>query len=209
MRKFALSLAAASLAFASVQAHAATVFTQPAATGAIASPGSVSYNFSAGAGAGLTTFDINGFISLDGQGSGFSCGVTCDDLFTLSLNGTAIYSAYFALGGAGSNVVLLKPLGATETVTSFGLFQGGIASLSVPLTLLNGNNTLLFAYSGFAQGQADESFGISNVVVTGNAPVTRGAVPEPATWGMMLIGFGAIGATMRRRKAYSGALAEA
>lgn len=29
---------------------------------------------------------------------------------------------------------------------------------------------------------------------------TTGAVPEPATWAMMLLGFGAIGATMRRRK---------
>lgn len=28
----------------------------------------------------------------------------------------------------------------------------------------------------------------------------RGAVPEPATWAMMLIGFGAVGASMRRRK---------
>jgi len=27
------------------------------------------------------------------------------------------------------------------------------------------------------------------------------AVPEPATWGMMLIGFGMIGAVIRRRKA--------
>ncbi|MBA2466428.1 MAG: PEPxxWA-CTERM sorting domain-containing protein, partial [Sphingomonas sp.] len=27
-----------------------------------------------------------------------------------------------------------------------------------------------------------------------------GAVPEPATWAMMLIGFGATGAAMRRRR---------
>ncbi|HEX8838885.1 MAG TPA: PEPxxWA-CTERM sorting domain-containing protein, partial [Sphingomicrobium sp.] len=26
------------------------------------------------------------------------------------------------------------------------------------------------------------------------------AVPEPATWAMMLLGFGAIGVSMRRRK---------
>jgi len=30
-------------------------------------------------------------------------------------------------------------------------------------------------------------------------PVT-GAVPEPATWAMMLLGFGGIGAAMRRRR---------
>ena len=32
-------------------------------------------------------------------------------------------------------------------------------------------------------------------------PSVRGAVPEPATWAMMLLGFGGIGAAMRRRRA--------
>lgn len=32
-------------------------------------------------------------------------------------------------------------------------------------------------------------------------PSVSGAVPEPATWAMMLMGFGAIGAAMRRRRA--------
>ena len=34
---------------------------------------------------------------------------------------------------------------------------------------------------------------------TGNATLTVAAVPEPATWAMMLIGFGAMGVAMRRR----------
>ncbi len=34
-----------------------------------------------------------------------------------------------------------------------------------------------------------------------------GAVPEPATWGMMLLGLGALGATMRSRRRSAGALA--
>ena len=32
------------------------------------------------------------------------------------------------------------------------------------------------------------------------APGVTGAVPEPATWAMMLIGFGAIGVSLRRRR---------
>ena len=38
-------------------------------------------------------------------------------------------------------------------------------------------------------------FLLDNISVT----AVNGAVPEPATWAMMLIGFGAIGASMRRR----------
>ena len=36
---------------------------------------------------------------------------------------------------------------------------------------------------------------------------TSGAVPEPATWGMMLVGFGVMGAAMRRRQRTSVRLA--
>jgi choice-of-anchor C domain-containing protein len=39
---------------------------------------------------------------------------------------------------------------------------------------------------------------LDNVSVTGGS-ITRG-VPEPATWAMMLIGFGGLGALMRRRR---------
>jgi hypothetical protein len=38
-----------------------------------------------------------------------------------------------------------------------------------------------------------------NAFETANFAV--GAVPEPATWAMMLLGFGAVGYSMRRRKA--------
>jgi len=51
-------------------------------------------------------------------------------------------------------------------------------------------------FSGnFANGA--RLFGIDNLTFTPNA--TTGAVPEPATWAMMLLGFGAVGSAMRRR----------
>jgi hypothetical protein len=39
--------------------------------------------------------------------------------------------------------------------------------------------------------------GVSNAAIYGFGPA---AVPEPATWAMMLLGFGAIGVSMRRRR---------
>ncbi len=49
-------------------------------------------------------------------------------------------------------------------------------------------------YGAGAQFADDESFGVDNFVVTMNS-----AVPEPATWAMMIGGFALAGAAMRRR----------
>ena len=50
----------------------------------------------------------------------------------------------------------------------------------------------------------DSALGTSNVVLLQNTPV-RG-VPEPATWAMMLLGFGGIGFAMRRGRKQNGRL---
>ncbi len=50
-----------------------------------------------------------------------------------------------------------------------------------------------FRFTGFAQG---------NTIVDNLVAVTA-PVPEPATWAMMMIGFGAMGATLRRRNKVS------
>jgi hypothetical protein len=175
--------------------EAATLFTQTSATGPIASPGEVSFTFNAAAGAGTAAFDVDGFLSIDGFNS------CCDDIFNLDVNNVLTYSASFALGGVGSNRVFIAPAGATQNPVSFGPFEGGRATISVPLTLAQGSNTLTFRYTGFPQGTADEAFGISNLVVSGNAIIS--GVPEPATWAMMIGGFGMVGGAMRsaRRKA--------
>ena len=42
--------------------------------------------------------------------------------------------------------------------------------------------------------------GVSQVTITYTAlPTGGGVVPEPATWAMMIMGFGAAGAMLRRR----------
>ena len=60
--------------------------------------------------------------------------------------------------------------------------------------------TLTFS-SNLDQTRDDEAWGVDNLSITDNAPLTSGAVPEPATWAMMIIGFGAAGSIIRRRRA--------
>lgn len=79
-------------------------------------------------------------------------------------------------------------------------FGGGFGSLTVTL-----NDTDFNAYDPpyYCCGN-DLAEGYSHAAqITGHfvlSNVGAGAVPEPATWGMMIMGFGLAGATMRRRR---------
>lgn len=61
------------------------------------------------------------------------------------------------------------------------------------------------SYNLYSQGAAVEFCGVTdvcNVIEVPNFTVAAAsAVPEPATWGLMLMGFGALGYVMRRRQA--------
>lgn len=48
------------------------------------------------------------------------------------------------------------------------------------------------------QNLEDEAWGVDNLLITDN--VVAGAIPEPSTWVMMILGFGLVGAAARRRK---------
>lgn len=58
---------------------------------------------------------------------------------------------------------------------------------------LNGNGTLNLAFENSANTAIT-----AGAAITG--PLAAAAVPEPATWALMLMGFGAIGVAMRRRE---------
>ncbi len=56
-----------------------------------------------------------------------------------------------------------------------------------------------FTSVSFAQSGSDR-FGFDDLTVGDVAQVTGGAVPEPATWAMMIGGFGMVSGSMRRRR---------
>ncbi len=156
-----------------------------------ASPGSLIYMFNAGSGAGLIEFILEGYLSLDGVNS-------VGDIFNVDLNGVTLLNGSYDLGGGGANVTNSIVAGGTFTSMSNGFFSGGSGDGSLPVSLLNGSNTLTFSYAGSLQGLGDEAWGLNSLTVTGNQ--FNSAVPEPATWAFMIFGFGAIGGAMRRRR---------
>ena len=77
-------------------------------------------------------------------------------------------------------------------------FEGACAGLYDSLaqtvsTTVGASYTLKFSLSNSAAGASGLRIFATDAAVTG-------AVPEPATWAMMLLGFGGIGMAMRRRR---------
>ena len=199
-----LSLAVGAFAFgAGAPASAAVLLSEPGVSQFRPSPGSYSYFFDATEeGAGTISFGLVGRGTIDGQGA--VCGANlCDDTFTLILNGNDLFQGRFRMGGEGVDLVLFAPNGAAVSATSGALGEGGTASLSLPAIFRQGQNSLTFVYTGIDQGMDDEAWAISNLLVRDNMAV----VPEPATWAMMITGFGLAGAALRRRSARLGQLA--
>lgn len=62
-----------------------------------------------------------------------------------------------------------------------------------------GNYVLAFGVTNWLDTSYDSGMAFSGITVAG-VPVDNNVVPEPGTWAMMLMGFGAVGFAMRRRK---------
>jgi hypothetical protein len=174
-----------------------------ASTPEMASPAAFDASFSsAAAGQGLLSFSLVGFNSLDGDNAYI-------DVFTLSVNGAQVLSGTFNMSGGGTSYLISSVAGTvsnTVTNTCDGCgspnYLGGTTSISVPISLVAGANSLSFSYdspSTFAgtprngvQSITDESWALRDVTVA--------AVPEPETYAMLLAGLGMLGAITRRKR---------
>ncbi len=210
MTRFAIVAALAPMLLIAASADAGTVYSGP--TGALPTDTWFAVDFqSPGATRTTLSFIVDGYLSLDGDNA-------YEDVFSLTLNGSPIYSATFNLGGGASTmqaVVISNPDHAsasnpTANGTGTG-WNGGqeVITFGDVLPLQAGLNTLVFAYTslpapnhaGF-QGLGDEGWGVEKVEV--------GAVPEPATWAMLGLGFAGLayaGVARGRRDRLASALA--
>jgi hypothetical protein len=185
------TIAAAALAVSTGVSSAAVIYQDLTPTATFASPGTLlTPSFVSAAGAGNITFQLRGERTLDGLGGVFSDG------FALLLDFNPLFAGSFNLGGGGSNVVAFNPNGATWTAVSNGFGLGGTLDVTIPVFFTAGGHTIRFNYGGIPQGLADEGWGVNRITVEG--PVAA-LVPEPSTWGMMLIGFAGLALTARRK----------
>jgi len=98
---------------------------------------------------------------------------------------TQIFSLTYGLKGAAPSILLRASMGATSTLTG-----SADALNTAAINFILPGNVTFTSTSGAFLSQAQ--------------PILGGAVPEPATWAMMLSGFGLAGVVLRRRPVASG-----
>jgi hypothetical protein len=121
-----------------------------------------------------------GILGLDGTGSttGFSDWITVDS-------------------GTGDHILNFDYTGS-EVAHFIGVFQGGSG---LNCDACNNTYQLFYDANGITSGTID-----LNTYFTNNGGISHvdlfdsGAVPEPATWALMLLGFAGVGAAMRRSR---------
>lgn len=150
--------------------------------------------------------------------------VAASGIFTTSTTLTTVNgrSAYTILSTLGQRNGIAFSMLAPDFPTTAGgadnyLFATGVpfTDLGVSFQLADGNFVNLFdsgtdgifefAASDIA-GTLDVTGGAVTFVLTpiiSEIPPAAGAAPEPATWTMMIVGFGAAGIALRRRRAIS------
>ncbi len=159
-------------------------------TAQAAAAATFSFDFATTYGTG-GSFSGNGIFSTnDGQAivvDGDDGPVTAFLFTILGAEGTA------QLDGNPITVTGINPTsGALNQILSFG----GDSQLLETVLTFSGSPTSVFF--GLDADSGQYFAGNPNFTAAGTFNVT--AVPEPATWGMMLLGFAAVGATLRRRQ---------
>ena len=134
--------------------------------------------------------------------------VTCSDAFC-GFNTTLGGSRFLDLYGGTATFSFATP------IDSFGAYFGGTQIASISLTFNDGVSREIFLPTQFGinfVGFTDFGSSISSITVNALNDIISvddvrfsgalgGGVPEPATWALMISGFGMVGGAMRRRRA--------
>jgi hypothetical protein len=131
-----------------------------------------------------STADPNQYLSVEGG-----------ETETLSTPSITKISLYIGSLDSFNSITFTGPGGVTYTGTQLGLVSG---AANGDQTAANTNGMFTFQFSspinGVTLSSTTNSFEIADVYAG------AAGVPEPATWAVMLVGFGSIGAAMRRSR---------
>ena len=184
-------------------------------------------NTSTGAGHDVAFYGYSSYNTVAGTGTGTSISITGgggfaqifdtnyssqdtanNDLFALIMDPVPAFTAY------EFSVQLALSGNDQGTIYVYYMLTGGSTWIqALPLTgLLTGGNDNQFILDGLDAGQT-----FDKILITSTAPIFQvkqnsievagaGPVPEPATWALMLLGFGGIGMTLRFRRKRDGKL---
>jgi hypothetical protein len=157
------------------------------------------------------SFDVDVILSMDGDGQygggrdQFLVTSSAASTPTLLNNDYANYPGNTQdNGGQGTPTIpdgYAAQTGASS-VNTFGYAYGGDPSIDdsvyhYTFTFADTASSLAFTFAGnTSEDVSNEFYGIDNVIVSTNAV----AVPEPAAWSLMIVGFGLIGGLTRRRR---------
>ena len=127
-------------------------------------------------------------------------------------------NAYVSLGGGWYNTAAAEAAAWNPTLAQFGLVAGSTwfpATAFVQATVTSGPAEATSLIWGYGQaieklspGAASQSYirgsfagGPTDIGLIGaSVTLSPGGVPEPSTWAMMLLGFGALGVALRRTR---------
>ncbi len=136
-------------------------------------------------------FAVNGTSYVQGQVGGFSDGTSS---FTIQFD-----APISAFGADFSNLNDLP--GITRIVVGSTTLSPGSVNF-FGFTSTTAFSTVQFVSSNPGGPNSIDNFGLDNLSFT--APQVGGAVPEPATWAMLIAGFAMVGTSLRRRRASVG-----
>jgi hypothetical protein len=143
---------------------------------------------------------VSGF-AFDSDPNATGTGATTGDFSNILLTGiypnnvgsveVCLTGSASCAGGGGGGAFLNDPASGTFSL----VFGSSLSSVTLSDFYVRYQSLTGLGDIGSASGK--ESVGIN---------LTSGGVPEPATWAMLLVGFGAIGATLRTKKASNSGL---
>lgn len=166
--------------------------------------------FNYGVGPGEPTFTVwgfcvdiyraisSGYYSQKPENLQYHLGDLTEDGHGNALSASQVQQIY-GLAALGAS---LAKSGAADLQNKLSGIQGAIWAIEYPTFTIDGNTDALDAYIAGYVAQAPSLHGAAQVLIPddGSTQSFVIGVPEPATWAIMILGFGLVGQALRQRR---------